>query len=172
MKKPNKKGFTLLELIGAMIIIAILTIAGSITAVNAVKRANIDATAASLQVFASDMESILEDVGVVEFTDPKTDDQEKVVILEYLALIESNYTHTYFDKDTLKIEASRFTIHTRDLQDAWDSKFTLIYNTDPAKGVTGTCILASPGPNLNIESEGYGDGLFSDDILLITKPKT
>lgn len=171
MHKNDKRGFTLIEIIGVMIIIAILTIAAGYTATKAVHRSRIDATAADLQVFASDMEAVLEDIGVVELDPSDSLELRKSKINEYLSIIEQDYLHATFAKDTLVVSDDGFKVSTYELSDPWDSKYTLIYNTDPAKGTPGTCIFASPGPNLNLEDSGYSSGDFQDDILVIITPK-
>ncbi len=170
--KNNSRGFTLIEIIGAMIIVSILTIAGSTTASKAIHRSRVDATTADLQIFASDMEAILEDVGVLDLDPADSMDYRRSKIQEYLALIEQDYTHATFDRATLVPNNNGFTIDTFELMDPWNSHYRLIYNTNAGKGVPGTCILASPGPNMVFETIGYGDGEFKDDILVIITPKS
>ena len=172
MYRNAKRGFTLVEIIGVMIIISILTIAAGYTSTKAVQRSRIDATAADLQVFASDMEAVLEDIGVVELDPSDSLDLRKSKINEYLSIIEQDYLHATFDRDTLVVSNSGFKVSTYELMDPWDSKYTLIYNTDTAKGVPGTCIFASPGPNLNLEETEYSSGDFQDDILVMITPKS
>lgn len=171
MLGSTKRGFTLLEIIGVTVIIAILTAAGGFAATQSVHRSKIDGTAADLQVFAADMQAVLEDIGVVQLATTDSGAIKKAKINEYLSILEEDYTHLTFDRNTLQIGTSRFTIQTYEAVDSWGSKFTLIYNTDSAKGEPGTCILASPGPNLMLESTGYASGVFNDDILVIVTPK-
>lgn len=171
MHRNAKRGFTLVEIIGVMIIISILTIAAGYTATKAVQRSRIDATAADLQVFASDMEAVLEDIGVVELDPSDSLELRKSKINEYLSIIEQDYLHATFARETLVVSDSGFKVSTYELIDPWNSKYTLIYNTDAAKGTPGTCIFASPGPNLNLEDTGYSSGDFQDDILVIVTPK-
>lgn len=169
--KFNHRGFTMIELIGALIIIAILTVATGFTATNVVHRSRVDATTADLQVFASDMEAVLEDIGVVELDDASTAESQ-AKIREYLAMIEANYTHLYFDRTTLAATRDGFTINTVEAIDPWGQKYLLTYNTSRTKGQPGTCILSSSGPNMAMENDQYPTGNFSDDICVIITPKS
>lgn len=170
--KLNKTGFTTLEIVAVLVIISILTVAGGFVATNVVSRSRIDATTADLQVFASDMEAILEDIGVVTLNpDEDSLEKRKSKIQEYLSMIEADYTHMTFNSSELIITDSNFTVSTLEARDPWGSPYTLIYNTDDVKGTPGTCILTSPGPNMILESEDYSSGEFKDDIMVIITPK-
>ncbi len=169
--KTNSRGFTLIEIVGATIIIAILTIAGVNISSGAVYRSRIDAATMDLQIFATDMEAVLEDIGVVDLKTSDKMDYKTTKIKEYLHVIEKDYTHTTFNLDTLDVSASRFTIETYELLDPWNNHYRLTYNTDRSMGKPGTCILASAGPNRVFEDDGYPDGVFGDDILVVITPR-
>lgn len=169
--KFNRKGFTMIELIGALVIIAILTVAIGFTSTNVVHRSRVDATTADLQVFASDMEAVLEDIGVVELDNASTT-EGRARIQEYLAMIEASYTHLYFDRTTLVVTKDGFTINTAEAVDPWNQKYLLTYNTSRTKGQPGTCILSSAGPNMYMSNDTYASGDFSDDICVIITPKS
>lgn len=171
MKHINKQGFSMIELMGALVIIAVLTVSGGLAVNTSVKRANVDGTTAQLQVFASDMEAVLEDVGIVEFKPGDTDAFKKSTINQYLAEIEDGYMHAYFDRNSVVVGANNFRVRTLDVRDSWDSPMTVIYNTNAAKGEPGLCMFISPGPNMVLEDAGYKNSNFSDDILVIVKPK-
>lgn len=165
-----KKGFTLIQMVLVLLMITILTVASVFSANNSVRRTSIDATVMTLQVFQADMEAIIEDIGVLEIDSTEVAAVQRGMVLQYLDMIEATYTHVYFDRATLDITPSQFRINTVDAKDAWGSSFTFIYNTDASKGPVGTCIFASPGPNMILESEKYAEGEFGDDILIFAKP--
>lgn len=164
-------GFSFIEFVLCVALLALFGAGATIYGVQQVKKGKITSTTSTLQVFATDMEAILEDLGTIEIEEGSTEIARKSDILEYIALIEESYTHTHFDKKTLIISESGFEICTDEQIDGWDAKFKLMYNTNSKKGLPGTCILTSSGPNLTFETDGYTKGEFGDDILLIVQPK-
>lgn len=172
MRVRRYKGFSLIEIVVALLIITLITTSAVFGFRKQAEQSKIDVTTAALQTFASDMEAILDDIGVVDVEASASQLERQAKVKEYLTLIESTYTHTYFDKSTLVVTSDRFTIKTSSIQDGWGQQFILIYNINNSKGVAGTCILASAGPNLLFNDVGYGNGEFEDDVILIVKPKT
>lgn len=171
MRKINKAGFSMIEIVGVIVIVALLTVAGGLGIPRLIDNSRTDSTFAQLQVFASDTEAVLEDIGYVEFKPADTESFKASEIAQYINQLEADYSHAYFDRATLSITANGFQIATLDLQDPWGSPYYLIYNTNPAKGKPGACTFASPGPNMQLESAGYGSKDFADDILVIVDPK-
>lgn len=168
----NNKGFNLTEIIGAMIIISILTVVAGFTVTGVIHRARVDAVTADLQVFASDIEAVLEDIGVFDMNSNTAikDSQAKIKFKEFLNTVEADYTHTTFEKDKIEyISATgQFSTLAKELIDPWGSNYKLIYN---AKTNPGTCILASAGADMVFTDDTYSLGDFKDDILVIISPK-
>ncbi len=160
----KKKGFTLIEVLAVVVIIAILITCVTFAVSSSINNGRISSTTNSLQLFAADTENILAEYGVLVVKDG----EPKAQVLEYLNLIENYYVHTYFNRDTLDISDSYFEIQTSTLVDGWDSPFKMRYcfNEESA----GTCMLISPGPDLVFEDE-YTTDNFGDDIMLIVYPK-
>lgn len=158
------KGFTLIEVLAVVTIIAILITCVSFAVSSTINNGRVSSTTSSLQLFAADTENILAEYGVLTVTseDPKAE------VLEYLNLIENYYVHTYFSRDTLVINDKYFEIQTSTLVDGWDSPFKLRYCFSEENA--GTCMLISPGPDLVFEPQ-YTVDTFGDDILLIVYPK-
>lgn len=158
------KGFTLIEVLAVVAIIAILITCVSFAVSSTINNGRVSSTTSSLQLFAADTENILAEYGVLTVTskDPKAE------VLEYLNLIENYYVHTYFNRDTLAINDKYFEIQTSTLVDGWDSPFKLRYCFSEENA--GTCMLMSPGPDLVFEPQ-YTVDTFGDDILLIVYPK-
>lgn len=158
------KGFTLIEVLAVVAIIAILITCVSFAVSSTINNGRVSSTTSSLQLFAADTENILAEYGVLTVTskDPKAE------VLEYLNLIENYYVHTYFNRDTLVINDKYFEIQTSTLVDGWDSPFKLRYCFSEENA--GTCMLMSPGPDLVFEPQ-YTVDTFGDDILLIVYPK-
>lgn len=163
-KHLSKHGFTLVEVLAVLVIIAILIACTSFLVSSTVSNGRISSTTSSLQLFAADTEEILAEYGVLQIKDG----DKKAQVLEYLNLIEQFYVHTYFNRDTLNVKETYFEIQTSTLLDGWDSPFKMRYSFDGEDA--GTCMLISPGADLIFE-ETYSTDNFGDDIMLIVYPK-
>lgn len=160
----KKKGFTLIEVLAVVVILAILITCVTFAVSSSINNGRISSTTNSLQLFAADTENILAEYGVLEVEEG----EPRAQILEYLNLIENYYVHTYFNRDTLNVADSYFEIQTSTLVDGWDSPFKMRYCF--TKENAGTCMLISPGSDLVFEDE-YTTDNFGDDIMLIVYPK-
>lgn len=161
----KKKGFTLIEVLAVVVIIAILITCVTFAVSSSINNGRISSTTNSLQLFAADTENILAEYGVLVVKDG----EPKAQVLEYLNLIENYYVHTYFNRNTLDISDSYFEIQTSTLVDGLGLAIqdAAIASMRKAQVLD---MLISPGPDLVFEDE-YTTDNFGDDIMLIVYPK-
>lgn len=165
IKLLKSKGFTLIELLAVLIILGILITAVSVGVSSSMHSGRVSSTTSSLQLFSSDMETVLAEYG--RFTIDDAEDK-KMQVLEFISILEQYYLHTYFDKSTLVIHDNFFEVKTSTLLDGWDTPFLFEYCFRDSNA--GTCMLVSSGANLRFDTD-YVSGNFGDDMLLVVSPK-
>lgn len=170
LKRLNRVGYTMSELIIVMIILAILFVGLTVTYNVHIKNSRIDTVEGNLVIFKSDIEAYLEDYGVFNVARDANNDYKHKRIAAFLNKLSNDYLHLTFDMETIHISKGSFYVDTLTL-DPWKSPFRMFYNTDPTSPTVGTCILASAGPNLSFTEDTWSTGDFDDDILVTIVPK-
>ena len=132
--KVNKRGFTMIELIGAMVIIAILTVAGITAIATAISNSRMSATQTDLSGFQSPIEQfMLENPQMAKQTDTT---KIAAALNEYLEgemqfkTVPAGSTEGQQDKSTIAAwETKRL--------DAWDQPFRIFINPENHSATTG-----------------------------------
>lgn len=130
-KKVNKRGFTMIELIGAMVIIAILTVAGITAIATAISNSRMSATQTDLSGFQTPIEQfLLENPQMAK----KTDVGEIAAALnEYL---EGEMQFKAVPTDDANGTATVEGWQTKRM-DAWDQEFRIVIVPDNHEATTG-----------------------------------
>lgn len=170
LKKLNKVGFTITELILVMIVISLLFVGLTVTYNQQVKNSRIDTVEGNLVIFKSDIEAYMEDYGIFNVNNSSNTASKKKKITNFLNKLSTDYLHITFDMDTLVLEPGSFYVDTKS-EDPWKAPYRMFYNVDPTSATVGTCILASSGPNTTFSAGTYSTGNFDDDILVAIVPK-
>ena len=140
-RKMNKRGFTMIELIGAMVIIAILTVAGITAIATAINNSRMSATQTDLSGFRTPIENfMLENPQMAKETDVN---KIAVALNEYLegemqfidatqatAETDNQTTYDYGTPNAGGWQVKRM--------DAWDQNFRVYIDTDNHSATQGS----------------------------------
>ena len=136
-RKINKRGFTMIELIGAMVIIAILTVAGITAIATAISNSRMSATQTDLSGFQTPIEQFLLENPQMA----KSDDTKAIAakLNEYLeGEMQFKTVPTTVAEDAVdynNVDAGGW--QTKRL-DAWDQPFRIYIDTDEHDATNGT----------------------------------
>lgn len=157
----------MVELLGVMIIIVILLgIAGWSISAN-VKRSNREAVVNELQIYSTSLADAYYDIGSPSI-DPSNSDGVNE-FKKYLSTIQSDYLSVTFDQSSITSNASGFEVDIESPLDVYENKYHCWFVTDD--DVMKYIMVASGGEDGKISSEGYSSQNYSDDIVLIVRPK-
>lgn len=167
----ENKGLTLLEILGVIVIIGLLAYLVAPRFSKASLNSKIDSTEADLRIFSLDINNYLVDYGIFVI-DPSVDiDTYKEEVGKFINNINSNYlTHSFSDEIVVSEDKDSFYVETAVKKDPWNNKYRMYVHTDYDSG-GGLIIVVSAGVNQVFEVEGYSEGDFGDDILVIIEPK-
>lgn len=168
MKK--RSGYTLIEIIIVMVVLAVFLGSAAVIGGRSIENARIRSTTNDMQIFAANMTEIYDDIGVLSFNNGLNDEQKITVIKEFLDGISKGYLSFDFDLETLEITDEYFKVRTGNtMLDAWKNPYTMYYSM--SSGNAGKVIFLSGGANLRSYENGYQSGDFSDDIVMLLKPR-
>lgn len=161
----KRKGMTLIEVIGVLIIIAIITALVGFSVSRNVKRGNRESVVSELELYATSLADAYYDLGSPEF-DPATQQAE---FDRYLTIIESDYMSIQFDHTSITPIPTGFTVKIASPIDIYEQQYQCWFVTAP--DVMKYVMVACGGENCKIESEGYAVQDYKDDIVLVVRPK-
>lgn len=157
----------MVELLGVMVVIAILLgIAGWSISAN-VKRSNREAVVNELQVYATSIADAYYDMGAPSIN--PADASGLNDFKRYLAMMQSDYLSVTFDTDSIVVNATGFECDIAAPLDVYESNYHCWFVTDDS--VMKYVMVASGGEDGKIDSAGYGSQEYGDDIVLIVRPK-
>lgn len=157
----------MVELLGVMVILAILLgIAGWSISAN-VKRSNREAVVNELQVYSTSLADAYYDLGAPSINPADTDGLTN--FQRYLATIQSDYLSVTFDTASIKANDHGFEVDISAPLDVYESKYHCWFVTDDA--VMKYVMVASGGEDGRIDATGYSSQNYGDDIVLIVRPK-
>lgn len=163
----GRRGLSLVEIVVVLIIVAIITVAFGVSANRNIKRTNRETVVNEMQVLASNFSDAYYDQGNPAF-DPHTD-EGLVGFKQFLQLISSEYLGYAFDMDSITPTANGFHVVVSDPVDVYEQNYEAWFVTS---GATSRYVMvASGGDDGIIQSSGYASHNYSDDIVLVVKPK-
>lgn len=157
---------TLIEVLGVLIIIAILMLVIGNSISRNVKRGNRESVVSELELFATSLADAYYDLGSPDYDDPATMQSQ---FETFLTIIEKDYLTVQFDHSTLTPTAKGYTVEIASPIDIYEKRYKCWFVT--ASDVMKYVMVASGGENGIIEEAGYAAGDYKDDIVMIVRPK-
>lgn len=169
------KGFTVVQLVIAMVIFAILTGIGITGYQQHARRADVETASNDLRIFGNNYEDAVADIGYVFWEKGATDAKEKVK--EYLKELQEVYMNCEFNIDErlefvdFGTDHYGFTVDMKEEKDPWGLMYRMVYIINQNTGKADNIYFASAGPNSTwveyIEgSNTYLSEKYDDDIIL------
>lgn len=177
--KRKHKGFTVIQLIVAMVIFAILCGIGIAGYRQHSRRADIESVCSDLRIWANNYEDAASNSGFLEWTDGWSGNEIEE-FKDYARELEDLYMNCSFDKSSIKsgeVSVSStgttykvFSVETKPEADVWGVPYRMIYAVDLTTGKIATVYFASAGPDATWQEEsdtkGYINGVTTDDIVM------
>lgn len=163
----KRRGTTLIEMLGVLIIFTIILGVAGMSVSRGIKRSNRDDVSNQLSVYSIGISDAYYDLGAPEFApaDPDAKDEFK----RYLQLMESDYLGVVFDYDTLAATDTGFEIEISSPMDVYESRYHCWFVTD--ESIMKYAMIASGGDNGKLDTDRYAQQDYGDDIVLVVKPK-
>lgn len=163
-----RRGLSLVELVVVLVIVAIIAFGFGSSAVSQIKRTNRETVVNELQVLASNFSDAYYDLGNPDYDPSTTEGLEQ--FKTFLNIISSEYIMYSFDFGTLEATDNGFYVEVSDPVDVWEQRYCCWFVT---KNVPGGkyVMVASGGDDGIVSSAGYASNNYSDDIVLVVKPK-
>ena len=163
-------GFTVVQMVMAMVLFAILSGIGGNAYNTHIKQANKEQTTTSLRLFAGSMEDATLDLGMPTWATGDADIENKA--LNYLNELEDVYFTCSWNGDTFALQEFGadyygFMVETAPETDAWSSPFRIYYILKD--GAVAQVLFASAGPNGTWSDNaptGYLNKNYDDDIVM------
>ena len=156
---------TLIELLGVVVIITVLTLVVGNSVSKNMRRGNRETVVSDLSLMSSNISDAYYDLGPPCF-DPSTELDE---FKRYLTVLQNDYLTVTFDEDTLTPTANGFTIEIETPLDVYEQRYKVWFVTD--ESVMPYTMIASGGDNGKVEEGGYASQQYGDDIVMIVKAK-
>lgn len=163
----KRKGLTLVELIVVLIIVAIVTIGFGTSANRNIKKTNRETVVNELQVLASNFSDAYYDLGNPAY-DPSNPD-DLVRFRTFLQMVCSDYIGYSLDLNNITPTPNGFKVKVLDPIDVWEQNYMMWFVTK--EGGARYVIVASGGDDGIISESGYASQNYSDDIVMVTRPK-
>ena len=164
----KRAGLTMIELIGVMIVLVILTTLVGLSVSKNVKRSNREAVVSELQVYSTSLSDAYYDLGSPN-CDPLIEGSEDE-FKRWLLNVEDDYLTVKFDWATLTATASGFKIDSQSPLDVYEQPYHFWFVTDP--DLLKYAMVASGGEDGKVDFAGYASKNYADDIVLIVRPKS
>lgn len=155
----------MIEVIGVLVILAIVAAAVGFSVSRNVKRGNRESVVSELELYATSLADAYYDLGTPSY-DPETQEAE---FRTYLSVVEQDYLSVQFDLSTLTKTENGFMVKIKSPLDVFEQQYQCWFVTKA--DVQKFVMVASGGENLRVEPEGYATGDYADDIVLVVRPK-
>lgn len=168
MKK--KKCFTFVEILGALAIISILTVAMSV-GVNRIWQNNrIDICESELREMSAAFKSYFTDYSNIVIAPDMNYDN---VLNETVELLNTKYLPYEIEVSEVAADKRSATFETVIKQDPWKQKYKMniyTYKGDDAESIPGMVIITSNGADSLSNKDTYSSDDFGDDIIAVIEP--
>ena len=164
-KVRQRRGLTLVEIMVVLLIVVIVTLGFGASASRSIKRTNRETVVNELQVLASGLSDAYYDLGNPSY-DPGTAEGASG-FRNFLQIVASEYIGYTFDEP--QTTTNGFYVEVADPLDTYEQKYKCWFVTKD--GFSRYVIVASGGDDGKVSFDGYKDGNYSDDIVLILAPK-
>lgn len=160
----KRKAITLIEIVGVMVIIGIITVGIGLSVSSSVKRGNRETAVSELQLYATSIADAYYDSGAPDYTAAEIDDFK-----DWLYQIQTDYLNLQFDMASVQATTNGFTVMIAQPRDVYEKEYQAWFITNV--NVMPYVMIASGGENGRIESSGYATGDYADDVVMICRPK-
>lgn len=154
-------------MLGVLIVIAIILGVAGMSVSKSIKRSNRDHVVNELSVFSTAISDAYYDLGAPEFAPAAP--ESKTEFERYLKLLETDYLGVVFDYNTLKTTDTGFEIEISSPLDVYESRYHCWFVTD--ESTMKYAMIASGGDNGVLDTAGYTQQEYGDDVVLVVKPK-
>ncbi len=166
----KREGFTLVEILGVVVLIGIL-IAGTSVTVNRVWQNNrIDICESELRDMTTAFKSYFTDYGAIVVA---PDGNYETVLNETIEILNNKYLSFAVEVTEIAADKRSAVLETKIKTDPWNNKYSLnIYTYDGADetSVSGLIVIASNGIDAQSSRTTYADGNFGDDVIAVVEP--
>lgn len=175
-KRNLKRGFTLVELVIVIVVLAVLIAGLAFYSTQSVARTRLTTAENFLRIMGADMDAAFDDYGPFYIRAGLTDEEIKAEAADYCDELTDGYMHAELDTTTIEMLENGFTVYTVDV-DPWGTPYMLYYidrtpGREPSAGfdetgLEGNFIVICAGPDMVMETPAsYYAGNFGDDMVL------
>ena len=167
----KKKGFTIIEIMGAVAVIGIIMVSAAVTYNRVWINHQTDVAEGDLRDFSSSLSSYMIDYGNIIAPD---DINCETVITETVELLNKQYLSSELKIDKLADDKRSVNLSTKVKTDPWGNKYQVsvyTYNGDDAANPPGLVIISSNGKDGKSSRSTYKDENFGDDVIAVLEPK-
>lgn len=167
----KEAGFTLVEVLGVLVIIGIITALTAVTFNRVWNNHQIDVTESELREMADACYSYMVDYGNIVI---ENDLNYEAVADEIISLLNRQYLP--YELEVAAIAENRHSIQltTKIKRDPWNNPYMIYiytYAGADAESIAGLIVISSAGVDGISQVAEYKDGLYQDDVIAIVEPK-
>lgn len=164
----RRRGMSMVELIGVMIVIAILATVAGLSISRNVKRSNREAVVNELQIYSTSLSDAYYDLGAPKI-DPTATDAENA-FKRWAGQVQEGYLSVQFDWTTLEATDNGFKVDGATPLDVYEQPYHFWFVTSP--DLMPYAMVASGGEDGIVDFAGYASKNYADDIVLVVRPRT
>lgn len=168
--KNSKQAFTLVEILGVVALIGILTV-GTAVSVNRIWQNNrIDICESELRDMTTAFKSYFTDYGNI-IVAPDTNYQS--VLDETAEILNKKYLSYEIKVCSIADDKKSVRFETKLKDDPWNNKYEVYiytYEGDDATSVPGMIVITSKGADGQDSRDTYSSGEYGDDIIAVVEP--
>ncbi len=166
----KKKAFTLVEILGVVVLIGILIVGTTIT-VNSVWQNNrVDICESDMRDMTTSFKSYFTDYGNI-IIEPDTN--YETVLDEMIDVLNKKYLSFDVEISQIADDKRSVVLQSKLKQDPWNNKYLIhiyTYKGDDADNIPGLIIITSKGRDAKSSMATYADENFGDDVIAVIEP--